>query len=242
MTSVDYDAAGLAVADRRRRRRRHRRAGRRQAADRRSAVRQRRRDRPGARRVRSPDRRRHQRRSLGDGTRSRPAGSSSGPIRLASELAQEYGDLGGWMQITDAAGQSLADGARPRRSGAHADDSRRQAVHGGVQRRRGCSPPQTTPDRSRGDLHLHLGRVALAEVTDGSVDVALPLRRRRPDRRHQRRNRLVDVRPRRRRADHTARVARPGASSATSTTSSATSSPSPSAGETWRFEYDTPAG
>ena len=120
------------------------------------------------------------------------------------EVAQEYGDLGGWMKITDAAGQSW------RLERDLVNRVRTLTTPGGRQYTAAFSPEglltsQTTPD-GREESYTYTPAGRLAEVHRWIVDGALPLRRRRTHRRRQHRHRLVDVRSRHQRADRATRV------------------------------------
>ena len=85
------------------------------------------------------------------------------------EVAQEYGDLGGWMKITDAAGQSW----RMERDLLHR--VRTLTTPGGQQYTAAFNPEgllasQTTPD-GREESYTYTPAGRLAEVTDGSSTV-----------------------------------------------------------------------
>ena len=160
VTSVDYDSAGLpariVAADGVG----HRRAVRRQAADRRCAVRQRRHGRPEldefGRQIAvdvNDDRWVTARDAAGRIVkRDRPDRRGARPgVRRPRRLDADHRRRRAF----------LADGARPRRSRAHADDTRRRGSYTAAFKPEGLLATQTTPDRRRGDLHLHLGRVAL---------------------------------------------------------------------------------
>ena len=101
----------------------------------------------------------------------------------------------------------------------------------------GLLASQTTPDGGE-ESYVYTSAGRLAEVADGSSISALPLRRRRPDRRDSTPapagGRSTSTSP----GASSAGCPRPGASSATATTSSATSRSLEAAVETWRFEYD----
>ena len=83
------------------------------------------------------------------------------------ELAQEYGDLGGWMQISDAAGHSwrmerdLVDRVRTLTT----PDGRQYTAAFTPE---GLLAAQTTPDR-REETYTYTSAGRLAEVTDGSA-------------------------------------------------------------------------